>query len=137
MRKRQYALSRMFILTLLNGMIMKKYMYLAFAIALVMNSSMAQASKSAKAVTNPIPVIGKTADQKYPVYGLEGDLDDFTFYANSVAYNTGDLEKRMVYLEKGDVDKNGYQCEFICKDSKGHTVGLNPAYRNVGPVKKK
>lgn len=75
-----------------------------------------------------VPVIGRTADQKYPVYGLEGDLQDLNYMskqANAV-YQPQDLIKRMGYVEAADTKGHGIQCEFICKNAVGQVVGLNP-----------
>lgn len=75
-----------------------------------------------------VPVIGRTADQKYPVYGIKGDLEDINYMTTDgkTVYQPTDLFKRMGYVETSDVKGHGIQCEFICKNAAGQVIGLNP-----------
>lgn len=75
-----------------------------------------------------IKVVGKTADGKYPIYELEGDLSDLKYFSPGLAWTPDDLLTRLVYLEPADVD-NRYKCDWVCKDSANHIVGLNPAQK--------
>lgn len=75
-----------------------------------------------------VPATGRTADGKYPVYALEGGLEDLSYVsprANTV-YKPDDLLRRLVFLGESDTKGGQYQCEFVCKDRAGHIVGLNP-----------
>lgn len=82
-------------------------------------------AKPVKAISNPIKIIGKTKDNKYDVYQLEGELDDINWFSNGVSYNGGELAKRMIFIKKEDIG-NGYKCGFICVDGFQNVVGLNP-----------
>ena len=77
----------------------------------------------------PIKVIGVTADGKYPIYDLVGDETDTAYRAGSVLFTSGDLVNKLVFLAPADVDKGVYTCEFICKDQKQRTVGINPSFK--------
>lgn len=83
----------------------------------------ASATTEASAV---LKIVGKTADGKYPIYELEGDVDDLRYMApGGVIWMPMDLLNRMVYLEPADVD-HGYTCDWVCKDNANHIVGLHP-----------
>lgn len=95
----------------------------------------AQAKQPAK-VANPIAVVGKTADAKYNVYDLKGDLSDLNYASSKgILYQPDDLVKRMDFLKEEDANKGTYTCEFICKDKQGHVVGLNPSWKKVYGIK--
>lgn len=87
----------------------------------------------AKAESAPksIPIIGLDVNHKYPVYDLEGDLTDLTYFSGDYVYRSGDLFSRMKDIKPEDVNHNGYVCEFICKDSQGAVVGLSPQFRHI------
>lgn len=77
-----------------------------------------------------IPTKGITADGKYPVYYLDGGLDDINYFTGDGEYvfRSGELLGRLIFIEEQDVGK-GYDCEYICKDKKGGIVGINPSYK--------
>ena len=100
----------------------------AGAVIAPMEAKAAPAAKS-------IEVTGQTADKKYPIYKIEGDYEDVKYFANGKAYTSGDLFGKMKYIKKEDVNANGYKCGFICKDSAGHTVGINPNFAFLAPKK--
>ncbi len=85
----------------------------------------------AEGAPKTIPIIGLDVNHKYPVYDLEGDLTDLTYFSGDYVYRSGDLFSRMKDIKKEDVNHNGYVCEFICKDSQGAVVGLNPEFRHI------
>lgn len=80
-----------------------------------------------------IAKISMTKDCKYPVYDLQGDLDDinYTSHDGSVMWQAGDLLTRIGYLDPVDVGR-GYTCEFVCKDTAGNIVGINPSFKKLG-----
>jgi hypothetical protein len=76
-----------------------------------------------------IPTIGYTPEGKYPSYDLQGDLDDMWYMSGNTKWEPQDLVGRMVYVDIKDVNKNGYKCDWICKDKYLNVVGLNPAIK--------
>lgn len=86
----------------------------------------------AKGVRNPVKVIGKSDDGKYPIYDLQGDLNDLNYQTSgNIVYQPDDLPDRMVFLSPKDATGGAYKCEFICKDAKGRVVGLNPSWAKL------
>lgn len=85
--------------------------------------------QEAHAAGGGIPVLGKTADGKYPVYNLQGDLDDLSYYSGNTQWQPDDLFKknRMSYVDPADVQRGLAQCEIICKNRQQQVIGLNPA----------
>lgn len=81
----------------------------------------------------PIKVIGKTADGKYPVYNLEGELSDTDWKAGGRIYTSGDLMKKLVFLDQADAfgPNHQYECEFVCVDKQKRIVGLNPNFKKL------
>jgi hypothetical protein len=74
-----------------------------------------------------IQVIGLTDDGKYNVYDLQGNLEDLNYITSKdIVFSPMDLVTRLPFINESDKDKNGYQCRFVCKDSKGRIVGLSP-----------
>jgi hypothetical protein len=103
-----------------------------FAVAQPVNAAEANAKvQQAKKVQPGIPVIGKSADGKYPVYKLEGDLTDINYFSGNTSWQSGDLLTRMVFLEPQDVNHGKYFCEFICKDGFQNVVGINPSFKKL------
>lgn len=92
----------------------------------------AEALSLCKNNKNIIKIIGQTADGRYPIYQLRGDLSDFSYQSDSpdLVWRPSDLLTRLVYLDPNDVNK-GYECDWICKDEKGHVVGLNPILKKL------
>lgn len=76
-----------------------------------------------------IKIVGNTADGEYPIYELEGELNDLNYRSPGLIWTPTDLLSRMVYLRPQDVD-HGYTCDWVCKDSANHIVGLNPQRKN-------
>ena len=95
------------------------------------NESNAQPKpQGVRTLDHPIPVVGKTADGKYPIYQLKGELDDFNWFSGNIVYAPGDLLGNMVFVDMNDIKKGGeYSCAYVCKDRAGHIVGMNPAYK--------
>jgi hypothetical protein len=91
------------------------------------NGVLQQASQSSAATENgaTIKIVGKTADGKYPIYELEGDVNALSYFSPGLVWTPNDLLTRLAYLEPADVD-HGYTCDWVCKDSANHIVGLNP-----------
>lgn len=81
-----------------------------------------------------IPIIGHTADGKYPIYQLSGALDDVNYISGDTLWQPDELLTRMRFLKPQDVN-HGYQCDWVCKDSAGHIVGLNPANKGYLKIK--
>lgn len=77
-------------------------------------------------VADLIPTTGKTVDQKYYTYDLQGELDDINYMSGDTVYQPQDLKGLMPFIQRTDVNRNGYQCQIVCKDRQGHVVGLNP-----------
>lgn len=106
---------------------------LLLASVLAARESGAQAKPKPQAIRtldHPIPIVGKTADGKYPIYQLKGELDDFNWFSGSIVYAPADLLGNMVFVDINDIKKGGeYVCEYVCKDKAGNIVGMNPAYR--------
>lgn len=103
-----------------------------FAVAQPLNVAQANAKvQQAKKVQQSIPVIGKTADGKYPVYNLEGDLTDINYFSGNTSWRSGDLLTRMVFLDPQDVNHGKYFCEYICKDGFQNVVGINPSFKKL------
>lgn len=76
-----------------------------------------------------IKIVGKTADGKYPIYQLEGDVDALSYFSPGLVWTPNDLLTKLVYVDPADVD-HGYTCDWVCKDSANHIVGLNPGRKN-------
>jgi hypothetical protein len=90
------------------------------------------AANEVESKATQIKILGKDVNGKYPVYDLDGDLTDVNYFSGNYVFRSGELLDRVGFIEKGDVNRNGYECEFICKDKTGNVVGINPAYRNLG-----
>lgn len=81
---------------------------------------------------NPIPTHGKTADGKYPIYDLKGDLADINYAtSNGVVYSPDGLVGRVEWLKPEDANTANYRCDFVCKDKNDRVVGLNPEWKKV------
>jgi len=99
-----------------------------------------QAEAKKLTVADMIPTLGRTTDGKYNIYNLQGELDDLSYATiedgyvmqqgklvrQSLVYQPDDLLGRMDFISVKDLNKNGYRCDFVCKDAQGHIVGLNP-----------
>ncbi len=88
-----------------------------------------KAAKKVMTVENPIKIIGRSQDNRYPIYDLEGDLEDLNWSSNSILYTSQDLINRMEFITEQDRHSGVYECGLICKDKAGHVVGLNPQYK--------
>ncbi len=73
-----------------------------------------------------IPTTGKTADGKYPVYNLQGDLEDLNYASPGKVWQPEDLLKRMTFVNQADIKSGEVRCEWICKNRVNQVVGLNP-----------
>jgi hypothetical protein len=95
------------------------------------------ASAQAKNVRNPVPVVGKTADGRYPIYDIEGDLTDIAYSTSkSTIYHPDELPERIGFISNKDAkNKAAYDCEFVCKDKAGHVVGMNPSWAKLYKMK--
>lgn len=103
---------------------MKKFLlFVAFMVGQVLSQS--HYLNAAEA----IPTIGTTADGKYPIYQLEGELTDVNYKSGETLWTSGDLLTRIGYVDQADVNNNGYSCGFVCKDYQGHIVGIAPVYK--------
>lgn len=103
-----------------------------FAGAVVAPMEQAHAKEPVKKpIASPIQIIGKTADHKYNVYKLDGEVDAIRWFANGKSYNSEDLASRMEFIKKEDVDNGTYHCAFVCKDGLQNTVGLNPNFAHI------
>lgn len=103
-----------------------------FAVAQPLDVAQASAKvQQAKKAQPGIPVIGKSADGKYPVYMLEGDLTDINYFSGNTSWRSGDLLTRMVFLDPQDVNHGKYFCEYICKDGFQNVVGINPSFKKL------
>lgn len=80
----------------------------------------------ANAAQPTIPVMGKTADGKYPVYNLQGDLEDLNYASPGRVWQPDDLLRRMTFVDAADVKAGTVRCEWICKNRANQVVGLNP-----------
>lgn len=103
----------------------------AFLMILMASSFMAASEAQARGLKQ-IPTHGMDYNGQYQVYDIQGDIGDFNYFSNGTAWNAQDLMGRMKYIDKKDVNKNGYQCDWTCKDQRGNTVGLNPNNRMNG-----
>lgn len=90
------------------------------------------AAKEVESKATQIKILGKDIHGKYPVYDLDGDLTDVNYFSGNYVFRSGELLDRMDFVQQADVNRNGYECEFICKDGAGNVVGINPAYRYLG-----
>lgn len=79
-------------------------------------------------VYKTIYTVGKTADGKYNVYNVTGDLDDFNFKAGNAMYSERDVIKYLNAVDAKDVGKT-VKCYTICKNAAGQVVGVNPSYK--------
>lgn len=86
-----------------------------------------------------VPVIGRTADNKYPVYDLQGEPGDLNYIskgANTVFQPT-DLYGRMGYVADADAHAKGMRCDYVCKNAAGQFVGIDPEVKKFDPTLKK
>lgn len=105
------------------------------AIIAAIGLSLPATAKDTK-IVNPVPVVGKTADGKYDIYDLRGDLNDLNYVSSMhIIYQPDDLPARIKFLDPADVKAGTYVCDFICKDKVGHVVGLNPNLKKLYKVK--
>lgn len=95
---------------------------------MVLPAFMAPQEAEARKITvaDLIPATGQTSDKKYYTYDLVGELDDINYFSGDTVYQPQDLKGLMPFVQKADVNRNGYQCQIICKDRTGQVVGLNP-----------
>lgn len=110
----------------------KTFMQFVLVLSILLFASFL-AAKESHAAGAKIPVIGKSADGKYPVYDLRGDLQDFDYFSPGTKWTPNDLLTRMVFLDPRDVNNGKYKCAWICKDGFQNVVGLNPATRQFLP----
>jgi len=96
------------------------------ALLLLLSAGGIMAGHEAHAAPQPIPTLGKTADGKYPVYNLQGDLEDLNYASPGKVWQPDDLLKRMSFVEPADVKAGLVRCEWICKNRANQVVGLNP-----------
>jgi hypothetical protein len=83
-------------------------------------------------VRNPIAIIGETEDKRYPVYDLEGAVDDVNYRSrNGTVYQPDDLPSRLRFLRPEDAKSGKYVCSFTCQDNRGRIVGMNPTWAKV------
>ena len=73
-----------------------------------------------------IPVIGCTADGKYPIYKVEGQIDDVKFYVNGKMANSDWLFDNMGPIDLADTKGPKYKCNNVCVNQFGQFVGLTP-----------
>lgn len=95
-------------------------------IFLLLCSGAVMAGSEANAAAPTIPTLGKTADGKYPVYNLQGDLEDANYASPGRVWQPDDLLKRMVFVDAADVKAGVAKCEWICKNRAQQVIGLNP-----------
>jgi hypothetical protein len=98
-----------------------------FSVVLALTSSMVYAKQPSKNAA--ISTAGKTADGKYPIYRLQGEIDDLTYMSDNFVYQPNELIGKMEFIKKEDVNKGVYACGYVCKDKADHIVGINPAYK--------
>lgn len=89
-----------------------------------------------KQVYKTIYITGKTADGKYNVYNVVGDIDDFNFKAGNLQYSDSEMLKYLDGVDAKDVGKT-IQCEAICKNKAGEVVGVHPAQKAIVTGKRK
>lgn len=82
-----------------------------------------------------VPVTGRTADGKYPVYGLDGEVGDLNYFSGNTVFRPNDLLGRMGYVSDADSRARGVQCDWICKNAAGQVIGLDPAYLKISQKK--
>lgn len=89
---------------------------------------------------NCVLMLGYTADSKYKIYDLEGDINDFSYFAPRAnrQYTPDELVGRMGWVDEADMKAGTYRCDFVCKNRAGQIVGLSPTKRwMVDGAKKK
>lgn len=96
------------------------------ALMLVLMAGGFMGGHEAHAAAPTIPTLGKTADGKYPVYNLQGDLEDANYASPGRVWQPDDLLKRMVFVDAADVKAGVARCEWICKNRAQQVIGLNP-----------
>lgn len=109
---------------LLLGLVMAFFMLSSFMAPHEAQSKTPDYSPAA----TPIKVVGKTDDNKYKIYDLQGSLNDEHWTSESKLWTSADLLDRMDMISIKDVNTGVYKCGFICKDDKGQVVGLSPKY---------
>lgn len=83
-------------------------------------------------------ITGKTADGKYNVYNIEGEIDDLKYFVGNTVYTANDMIKFLDGIPDKEDGKNGIRCETICKNAKGQVIGVLNMWKkmNVGAKKK-
>jgi hypothetical protein len=86
-----------------------------------------------------IKVEGRTPDGKYPIYVLQGDIDGSNVFTETTAYQPQQLAGKIAYVKKEDQGKGPgkYECDWLCKDTVGHIVGMPEAMKVWEPKKTK
>lgn len=89
-----------------------------------------------KQVYKSIYNIGKTADGKYNVYNIQGDLSEPNWTVGNYVYSEADMLRFLPAVDKADVGKT-VQCETLCKNAAGQVIGVNPIYKAMSQGKHK
>lgn len=82
-----------------------------------------------------IYITGKTADGKYNVYNVEGDLSDTNWTAGNRLYSANDMIALLDGVPTAAMGKNGVKCETICKNAAGQVIGVPEGYKQIAKKK--
>ena len=97
----------------------------------------AQAQAGCPVVKSAVPAIGCTADKKYVVFAVKGDVGADFWIINGKKYKSDYVIDNLPAIAPADVGKNGIHCHVTCQDGLGNTIGMNPGMIALKrPVKK-
>jgi hypothetical protein len=92
-------------------------------------------------ITNPIPVIGKTLDDKYPIYGLasyvnkDGNEVFLTHYDHRIM-TVLDVVTYIKPITIEDYDSKAFRCtKVVCRNIDNQVIGTNPLLYQKKEVK--
>jgi hypothetical protein len=92
-------------------------------------------------VTNPIPIIGKTLDDKYPIYGLASYLnkDNNEIYLTHNDHRIMTVLDVLTYIKPitiEDYNSKLFRCnKVVCKNMDNQVIGTNPLLYQKKEVK--
>lgn len=91
-------------------------------------AAQAQAAAPSCAKKPCVPVVGRTADGKYPVYALEGELEDFNYFSpkTNTQWSADAVVYRLAFADEADRKAGRIKCEVVCKNPAGQIIGANP-----------
>jgi hypothetical protein len=84
-----------------------------------------------------IYITGKTADGKFNVYNITGEIDEPNWNVGGKLYSGNDMIRYLDGVPAAMDGKGGIRCETICKNGLGQVIGVPEGYKNLAAGAKK